>query len=108
MFLFGEGSSSISIAHALMRGIGWGSGEPPEPENEAGGSKPQLNAGSLVLQGGAAHKNSILFKKRLFYERELNTRRNVIVDKAILPSMGDPRFSLDPPKFKGHGSALSP
>jgi len=30
-------------------------GEPPEPENEAKGEKPQLNAGSLVLQGGVAH-----------------------------------------------------
>ena len=30
-------------------------GEPPEPVDEAGGAKPQLNAGSLVLQGGAAH-----------------------------------------------------
>uniref|UniRef100_A0A7J3SKZ8 Uncharacterized protein n=1 Tax=Fervidicoccus fontis TaxID=683846 RepID=A0A7J3SKZ8_9CREN len=88
--------------------MGWRRCESPEPADEAKGEKPQLNAGSLVLQGGAAHKNSILFKKRLFYERELNTRRNVIVDKAILPSMGDPRFSLDPPKFKGHGSALSP
>jgi len=27
----------------------------PEPENEAGGAKPMLNAGSLVLQGGVAH-----------------------------------------------------
>ncbi|MCI4395984.1 MAG: hypothetical protein JHC28_00285, partial [Thermoprotei archaeon] len=58
-----------NIAHALMRGIGWGSGEPPEPANEAGGAKPQLNAGSLVLQGGVAHllkinenKNSSIFQ----------------------------------------------
>jgi hypothetical protein len=92
MFLFAEGSSSINIARRVMSSVGWESSEPPEPENEAKGEKPQLNAGSLILQGGAAHKNSILFKKRLFYERELNTRRNVIVDKAILPSMGDPRF----------------
>jgi len=49
MFLFAEGSSSINIAHALMRGMGWGRGEPPEPANEAGGVKPQLNAGSLTL-----------------------------------------------------------
>ena len=45
-------NASISIAHALMRGMGWGSGEPPEPANEAGGAKHQLNAGSFVLQGG--------------------------------------------------------
>jgi len=29
-----------------------GSSEPPEPADEAGGAKPQLNVGSLVLQGG--------------------------------------------------------
>jgi hypothetical protein len=40
MFLSAEGSSSISIAHALMRGMGWGSSESPEPENEAGSEKP--------------------------------------------------------------------
>jgi len=51
-------NASINIAHALMRGMGWGSGEPLEPANEAGGAKPQLNAGSLVLQGGAAHKSN--------------------------------------------------
>jgi len=28
---------------------------PLEPADEAGGAKPMLNAGSLVLQGGAAH-----------------------------------------------------
>jgi hypothetical protein len=31
---------------------GIGRSEPLEPENEAGGEKPQLNAGSFVLQGG--------------------------------------------------------
>ena len=56
MFLSAEASSSINIAHALMRGMGWRKGEPPEPADEAGGSKPQLNAGSLVLQGEVAHK----------------------------------------------------
>jgi len=41
MFLSTEGSSGISIAHALMKGVGWGSSQPsPEPENEAGGEKP--------------------------------------------------------------------
>ncbi|MCI4396989.1 MAG: hypothetical protein JHC28_05465 [Thermoprotei archaeon] len=44
-------NASINIVHALMRGIGWGRGEPPEPANEAKGEKPQLNTGSLVLQG---------------------------------------------------------
>jgi len=42
--------ANINIAHALMSSAGWGrSGEPPEPENEAGGVKPQLNTGSLIL-----------------------------------------------------------
>uniref|UniRef100_A0A7J3SME7 Uncharacterized protein n=1 Tax=Fervidicoccus fontis TaxID=683846 RepID=A0A7J3SME7_9CREN len=45
-------NASINIAHALMRGMGRGSSEPPEPANEAGGVKPQLNAGSPILQGG--------------------------------------------------------
>ncbi|MCI4396600.1 MAG: hypothetical protein JHC28_03480 [Thermoprotei archaeon] len=35
-----------------MSSAGWRKGEPPEPANEAGGEKPQLNAGSLVLQDG--------------------------------------------------------
>ncbi|NAY89183.1 MAG: hypothetical protein GU347_00435 [Desulfurococcales archaeon] len=71
MFLSAEGSSSISIAHALMRGMGWKRGEPsPEPADEAGGAKHQLNAGSLVLHGGVAHESftgnsqKALFKKR--------------------------------------------
>jgi len=66
MFLFSEGSSSINIPPRVMSSAGWGRGEPPEPANEAGGAKPQLNGGSFVLQGGegAAHKNSILFKKK--------------------------------------------
>jgi len=54
MFLSAEGSSSINIAHALMRGMGWRRCEPLEPADEAGGEKPQLNAGSLVLQGEVA------------------------------------------------------
>jgi len=33
-------NASINIAHALMRGIGWGSSESPEPADEAGGEKP--------------------------------------------------------------------
>jgi len=50
MLLSAEGSSSINIAHALMRGMGWGRGEPyPEPADEAKGVKPPLNAISLVL-----------------------------------------------------------
>jgi len=51
MFLFAEGSSSINIARRAMSSAGWGRGGPPEPADEAGGSKPQLNAGNLVLQG---------------------------------------------------------
>ncbi|MCI4396365.1 MAG: hypothetical protein JHC28_02260, partial [Thermoprotei archaeon] len=45
-------SASIIIARRAMSSAGWGSSEPPEPANEAGGVKPQLNAGSLVLQEG--------------------------------------------------------
>jgi len=48
-------NASINIARRVMSSAGWGSGEPPEPENEAGGEKPPLNAGSLVLQDGVAH-----------------------------------------------------
>ena len=56
MFLSAEGSSSINIARMAMSSAGWGRGEPPEPADEAGGAKPQLNAGSLVLHGEVAHK----------------------------------------------------
>ncbi|MCI4396329.1 MAG: hypothetical protein JHC28_02075, partial [Thermoprotei archaeon] len=48
-------NASIIIARRAMSSGGWGRGEPPEPPDEAGGAKPQLNAGSLVLQGGVAH-----------------------------------------------------
>jgi len=40
MFLSAEGSSSINIARRVMSSAGWGSSEPPEPANEAGGEKP--------------------------------------------------------------------
>jgi len=43
-------NAAINIALALMRRMGWGSCEPPKPANEAGGVKPQLNAGSPLLQ----------------------------------------------------------
>jgi hypothetical protein len=56
MLLSAEGSSSINIARRVMKGMGWGRGEPyPEPADEAKGVKPQLNAGSLVLHGEVAH-----------------------------------------------------
>jgi transposase len=42
-------NACVNIAHALTRGMGWGSREPPEPADEAGDAKPQLNAGSLAL-----------------------------------------------------------
>jgi hypothetical protein len=58
-------NASINIAHALMRGMGWRKGEPPEPANEAGGAKPQLNAVSLVLQGRVAHIRSCVKLYRL-------------------------------------------
>jgi len=49
MFLSAEGSSSINIARRVIKGMGWGRGEPPEPADEAEGEKPRLNAGSLVF-----------------------------------------------------------
>jgi len=48
-------NASISIARRAMSSAGWESSEPPEPENEAGGEKHQLNTVSLVLQDGVAH-----------------------------------------------------
>ena len=48
-------NASINIARMAMSSAGWGSGESPEPADEAGGAKPQLNAGSLALQDGVAH-----------------------------------------------------
>ena len=48
-------NAAINIAHALTRRMGWGSREPPEPADEAGGVKPQLNAGSPRLKPGKAH-----------------------------------------------------
>jgi len=42
----------MNIARRVMSSTGWGRGEPPEPADEAGGEKPRLNAGSLVLQDG--------------------------------------------------------
>jgi hypothetical protein len=44
-----------TIARRVMSSAGWGRSEPPEPADEAGGEKPQLNARNLALQGGAAH-----------------------------------------------------
>jgi putative transposase len=42
-------NACINIARRLMRSAGWGSCEPPEPADEVGGEKPQLNAGSSRL-----------------------------------------------------------
>jgi transposase len=42
-------NACINIAHALKRGMGWGSREPPEPANEEIGVKPTLNVGSSRL-----------------------------------------------------------
>jgi IS605 OrfB family transposase len=42
-------NACINIAHALTRGMGWGSCEPPEPADEGTGVKPALNAGSSRL-----------------------------------------------------------
>jgi len=43
-----------TIAHALTRGMGWGS-LAFEPADEAGGKSSQLNAGSFAFKGGVAH-----------------------------------------------------
>jgi IS605 OrfB family transposase len=51
-------NACINIAHRVTSPMGWGSREPPEPADEAGGVKPQLNAGSHALQGGVAHRLS--------------------------------------------------
>ena len=42
-------NASINIPRRAMSSSGWGKREPPEPADEAGGEKPRLNAGSLVL-----------------------------------------------------------
>jgi len=42
-------NACINIAHALKRGMGWGSREPPEPANEEIGVKPTLKVGSSRL-----------------------------------------------------------
>jgi transposase len=43
-------NACINVAHALTRGMGWGSCEPPGPADEGKGVKPSLNAGSSRLQ----------------------------------------------------------
>uniref|UniRef100_A0A7J3SK41 Transposase n=1 Tax=Fervidicoccus fontis TaxID=683846 RepID=A0A7J3SK41_9CREN len=48
-------NASINIPRRAMSSSGWGKREPPEPADEAKGEKPQLNAGSLVLQDGVVH-----------------------------------------------------
>ena len=49
-----------NIASRAMSSAGWESSEPPEPANEAGGAKPRLNAGSLVLQDGGRGGSQVL------------------------------------------------
>jgi len=49
-----------NIASRAMSSAGWRKGEPPEPANEAGGAKPRLNAGSLVLQDGGRGGSQVL------------------------------------------------
>ena len=39
-------NAAINIAHVLMRGMGWRSGEPLEPADVSAGEKPRANAGS--------------------------------------------------------------
>jgi putative transposase len=57
-------NACINIARRVTSSMGWGSCEPPEPAYEAGGAKPQLNAGSLALQGGATHHLSVRMLRR--------------------------------------------
>ena len=45
-------NACINIAHRVMSSVGWGSCEPREPVEEAGGVKPQLNAGSPYFSRG--------------------------------------------------------
>jgi hypothetical protein len=40
---------SRKIAHALTKGMGWGSCEPPKPANEEIGVNSTLNAGNSRL-----------------------------------------------------------
>jgi IS605 OrfB family transposase len=54
-------NACINIARRVMSSTGWGSREPPKPADEAGGVKPQLNAGSPALKGGVAHMSGLLF-----------------------------------------------
>ena len=42
-------NACINIARRIMSSAGWESCEPPKPADEAGGAKPQLNAGNLAL-----------------------------------------------------------
>ena len=60
-------NASINIARRVIKGMGWGRGEPPEPANEAKGEKPQLNAGSLVLQEGVAHIETPILSVHKFF-----------------------------------------
>ncbi|MGB9806685.1 MAG: hypothetical protein ACPLRT_08025 [Thermoproteota archaeon] len=41
-----------ALAHRITSSMEWGSCDAPEPANEAGGVKPQLNVGSSVCKGG--------------------------------------------------------
>ncbi|MCQ4153417.1 MAG: hypothetical protein NOM71_04055 [Archaeoglobi archaeon] len=45
----------MNIAHALTRGMGWGSCEPPEPADEGKGVKPPLTPEAPEFSRGAAH-----------------------------------------------------
>jgi X-X-X-Leu-X-X-Gly heptad repeat protein len=47
-------NACINIAHRVTSSMGWGSRESPEPADEAGVVKPQLNAGSSRLQSGSS------------------------------------------------------
>jgi IS605 OrfB family transposase len=58
-------NASINIARRVMSSAGWGSSEPPKPADEAGGVKPQPNAGSPALQGGVAHNTSLLLDSQV-------------------------------------------
>ncbi len=50
-------NACVNIARVLMRRMGWGSCEPPEPADVSEGVKPQVNAGSFRLQSGRLKNN---------------------------------------------------
>jgi|UniRef100_A0A7J3SKM2 hypothetical protein len=63
--------------------MGWRRCESPEPADEAGGEKPQLNAGSFVLQGGGRGQLTKTSQKALFKKRSQLTNVNTTSFKGL-------------------------